>query len=397
MRYRSVKLAFSLLPFLVLPGCRSEAPQQLAQVRDSAGVRIVENRCPDDSPGPIWRLSAAPIVEIGVQEGDPDYELFGARSSARLSDGKIVVANAGAYELRWYDAAGSYLGTAGRQGGGPGEFEGIDRVARLAGDSVLAYDDEQNRISVFGAGGELARTATLRGPRGFLAGVFDDGSLLITAQVIEGLSEGLSRWKQGAFRYNGDGEFLDTLGVFPGIEWVIAIGESGVGMRSRPFGRSASFAVWGSTFYAGTQDEYEIAVYGADGDLVASVRLDCANPPVTAADIEAHKAEELAEAADEDERRQVRSELDGLPYPQEMPAYGRIAIDAEGNLWIAEYRPTGREQPRWLVFDSEYRLLGAVETPPVFVIHEIGSDYVLGRARDELGVEYIRLYQLVEP
>lgn len=397
MRTRGTKLVFPILPFLALAGCRGEGPRQLVQVRDSAGVRIVENRCPDDPSDPIWHLSSAPVVDIGVQAGDPDYELFGARNSTRLSDGKIVVANAGAHEVRWYDAEGLYLTKAGRRGGGPGEFEGLDRVARQAGDSILAYDDEHNRVSVFGPGGELARTATLKGPRGFLTGVFGDGSLLITAQAIEGLTEGLSRWKEAAFRYRGDGELLDTLGVFPGIEWVTEIRESGITSRSRPFGKSSSFAVWGSTFIVGTQDEYEIAVYGTDGDLVASIRLDCPAVPVTPSDIEEYKAEELADVADEDERRQVRSELDRLRYPPEMPAYGRIAVDAEGNVWVAEHRPPGHEQPRWMVFDGEYRVLGGVETPPGFVIHEIGSDYVLGRARDEYDVEHIRVYDLIKP
>ncbi len=238
---------------VLLSGCGGEPSRQLVQARDSAGVRIVESRCPDESSDLAWRLSPAPVVEIGVQAGDPDYELFGARSSTRLGDGKIVVANAGAHELRWYDAEGLYLTKAGRRGGGPGEFEGLDRVARLAGDSILAYDDERNRVSVFGPGGEPARTATLKGPRGFLTGVFGDGSLLITAQAIE------------------------------------------------------------------------------------------------------------------------------------------------GNVWVAEYRPPGHEQPRWLVFDGEYRMLGTVEIPPGFVVHEIGSDYVLGRARDEFDVEHIRLYDLIKP
>ena len=61
----------------------------------------------------------------------------------------------------------------------------------------------------------------------------------------------------------------------------------------------------------------------------------------------------------------------------------------------------------WAVFDGEGFLLGRVETPtglcepqcgePFGGIMEIGSDYVLATLRDELDVEYVRVYYLIKP
>ena len=90
-------------------------------------------------------------------------------------------------------------------------------------------------------------------------------------------------------------------------------------------------------------------------------------------------------------------ELNALPYPQTMPAYGRIMVDSDGNLWVPEYRPFGDEQPRWTVFDAEHRLLGSVETPLGFAVHEIGTDFVLGCLTDESDVQHIQLYALEKP
>jgi hypothetical protein len=86
-----------------------------------------------------------------------------------------------------------------------------------------------------------------------------------------------------------------------------------------------------------------------------------------------------------------------MPYPKHMPAYDKLIVDAEGNLWIEDYhRPTDKET-RWAVFDSTGQMLGAVTMPERFVPLEIGADYVLGRWQDELEVQYVREFGLEKP
>ena len=46
------------------------------------------------------------------------------------------------------------------------------------------------------------------------------------------------------------------------------------------------------------------------------------------------------------------------------------------------------------VFDAEGHVLGFVETPEGLEIHEIGEDYILGRVKDELGVDFIQVWPL---
>ena len=50
--------------------------------------------------------------------------------------------------------------------------------------------------------------------------------------------------------------------------------------------------------------------------------------------------------------------------------------------------------PVWTVFNPEGRVLGFVETPAGLDIYEIGEDYILGLATDELGVEYMQVWAL---
>jgi hypothetical protein len=60
--------------------------------RDSAGIRIIENRTPLLAEDRAWKLDSA-TIEIGAQEQDTTQQLFSLRASIRLSAGRIVIAN----------------------------------------------------------------------------------------------------------------------------------------------------------------------------------------------------------------------------------------------------------------------------------------------------------------
>jgi hypothetical protein len=139
---REPGLLLIVLSFAV--GCGAGERPQAHTSRDSAGVTIVENRRGAWGRRDSWRLSQTPLLDIGVCEGDPSYELFDAHSSVRLTDGTIVVANGGTQELRWYDATGTFVRSVGRSGGGPGEFTSLDDIALLGGDSVAAALDVEH-------------------------------------------------------------------------------------------------------------------------------------------------------------------------------------------------------------------------------------------------------------
>jgi hypothetical protein len=126
-------------------------------VRDSAGIAIVENRAPAWSETEAWRVADTATLQMGVAEGDPDHEFYQIAGVARLSDGTIVVANAGTQQLRYFAPDGSLRATAGRKGGGPGEFEMLTTLIGIPGDSVLTFDASHRRFSVFDASGRHVR------------------------------------------------------------------------------------------------------------------------------------------------------------------------------------------------------------------------------------------------
>lgn len=108
---------------------------------------------PDLASVETWALSEAPILEIGVREGEDPYQLHRVRGSLRLEDGRIVVLNAGSHELRYYDQAGSFLKSVGREGEGPGEFRDPAGLRRTRDGGLRVWDRGLLRASVFDTAG----------------------------------------------------------------------------------------------------------------------------------------------------------------------------------------------------------------------------------------------------
>jgi hypothetical protein len=368
-------------------------------VRDSAGIQIVENSGAAWEEGEGWRLSEQPVLQIGELDGPEEYQLYRVSGAIRLPDGRIVVANGG-HELRFYEANGSHVRSAGRKGGGPGEFEALGSLRAVGPDSLMAVDWQLQRVSFFDTRGAFLGSFPIPAVEGTgrprLIGRFGDGTLMVAGGRSFGADArgGLHVDSSLYVRVTPDGEPLDTMGSLPaGESFVIREGQ-GMTVTSRAFGRSPQHDLRGQRFYFGNGESYTVDVYSSQGTLEHRIRRVHDNLAVTEEDVRRFKEERLENATDPDWRPRTERSLAEMPYPATMPAYSRIILDSEGNLWVAPYRRPGDEQPRWDVFDPDGQWLGTVETPPDFRVTEIGADYVLGVYRDELDVEQVQLYTL---
>ena len=391
-------------------GCDTASPPPASVVRDSPGVRIVENAAPQWTAETAWRLSAEPMADIGVTEGDPNQELFRVRDAIRLANGHIVIVNAGTYQLRFFRYDGSYLYAAGRRGDGPGEFQSIRWVQSLGGDSLVAYDSRHDRLSYFSVGGEYGRSVTLqrgdRVPFGSAIGLFADGTALVrTDQRIR--QTGAFRRVELLYRFSADGQSsIDSIGWSAGRDIIQIPFDGGSLGGPLPFGRHTRYAVHDEQYYVATNDAYEIKVYASTGELRSVIRKRHENLPVTNQDLEAIQDvwEPRFRRVAAPHRPRARRMFDDVLLPETMPAFGRpmsareqtLHVDSEGNIWVLEYNRRGDDSVRWTVFEAGGVLLGALTAPDGLDILDIGSDYVLGMWRDEDDVEYVRLYELVK-
>lgn len=389
---------------LALAACGDQAFEApTAEIQDSAGVRVVVNPPPSPDTDPVCTVVDDPEVEIGVLDGDPEYQLFRVSGAVVLSDGRIAVANRGAHDLRMFDPEGGHLWSSGREGDGPGEFRSVELVDRFGPDSLLVHDFRQRRFSVFDDSGELARSfqvgdeEELRFPRpeGVLEGggvVVRQGAVYTAGQATTGADRGSSR----LYLVEPTGRVVDTLGEFPGAETFVLSRERSLSVWNLAFGRGAFVQVGRERIAVGTNDSYSVRILDAEGAPLHVVRQTREPVPTTEADFDAFAESQLADVESESRRASIRTMLADMPRHETFPAYEDTRLDRVGNLWVEEYRRPGDEQTVWQVFDRDGVLAARVRTPEGMDVLDIGDDYVLGLVRDDLDVERLRLHRLMK-
>ena len=377
------------------------SPALAAAVRDSADIRIVENSRPPSESRLDWRVGTEPAVSIGAREGEGPYMLHRAGDAFILSDGRIVVANMGSHELRVFDASGTHVATWGRRGEGPGEFNPFVQAHRWRGDSVLALYSPANHLSVLDSEGNFGRAFTLARDDSFfqVEAVSPVGAIVSSDWLPRSLDDGLVRPEDTYRLKDAKGDELSLLGSFPGTEWFnFWDGTRGWGAEIPHAHRISAFA-WGGLVAIAPNDTYEIRVFGLDGTLKRIVRRDHDLVVSTAAHMDAEIEDRVARRPEEERaewRRELREDFQQIPLPETFPAFAAATADLVDHLWVREYELPGEggANPVWTVFNPEGRVLGFVETPAGLDIYEIGEDYILGLATDDLGVEYIQVWAL---
>lgn len=373
-------------------------------VRDSAGVVIVNNRAPAWEGGSGWSLDPTPVLDLGSADAPRPYQFQDIVAAARLPDGGYVVADAGRNQLLFYDAAGRYQTTAGRPGGGPGEFRWLSTVT-VTGDSVLAYDRRLGRLSVFGPDASLRGTVQLAEPGdarhplhtyGF-AGVVDGRLVLAPRSFMpSGQSNVGTYWDSAAVLvYDMDGALLGKTAEPMGAEMFVSTrGSAGV-----LFGRTSWTTTTRASVFVADGRRYEIHVYGPDGRLRRVIRRAWQPQTVTREDRDSliHLVVRRGGFPTYDDPRAapLRGMLESAPTPDHLPAHSVILADPRGTLWVADYPLPWESGPlAWSIFDPDGTWLGRVDTPEGFTVLRLTGDALLGVQRDSLDVQHFQVLRI---
>jgi len=197
----------------------------------------------------------------------------------------VVVLDGGSSQLRFFDAQGRFLFSAGSRGEGPGEFRNPTRLRRTPGDSLQVWDAILGRLS-----------------------------------------------------------FFDLQGAFLGS----------------------------TAFSPSTEDPMPL-----DEWLYDRSWIDSPLPP--------------------EARGALRRAVLAMPVADSLGPPRFLLVTRQGRIWSTAVFPPASTASTWTVYDLRGQEVAVVELPARFELHDIGPDYVLGRFRDELDINYIRLYGLQKP
>lgn len=399
-----VRLGWLVAVSVLLAACGAgDAATPVAAVRDSAGIAIVENAWPDSAAAQWWTLEPQPVMDIGGAEVEDAYAVYQVNDVVRLSDGRIVVANSGSADVRYYSAAGEHLHTSGRRGEGPGEFQRPLRLVALPDDSVMVV--EGSRTTVLDPAGAYARDFTSVGTqaRASVVGRLSDGRLVATHGASFAPGDIVSGYQRPDIVFvtaTAAGDVQDTIVSVPGAERTVHVDGSGGDIRSvmisaPPYAKSTVYAVAGDALAVATQESPEIRVYGADGTPRRIMRTGKPMPAVTEAHLDAW-FERQREAMPPERREQFATRPDWPDAGRIVPPFAALEIDDAGNVWVADYDDRTNPPGAWSVHDGDGRLIARLRLPERFRAMHVGADFVLGVERDEFDVEHVRMYRIIK-
>jgi len=390
------RLALCVLA-VALVSCRDGSREGTYSVRDSSGIQIVSNPATVRGDSGCVAVDSVPMLTIGGAGAEGPYDVQRAGSALRLAEGGVVVLNGATSELRFFDSAGRYVRTFGRTGSGPGEFQSLAGLLWFGADTLMVADYGTARISLVSAAGALLGTIGLRGEfGGGLLGRLADGSLVFSAGrgYSPGAQTGRRRDPVYLLRVSREGAVLDTLGAFPDWESYVEGDAQRVMVTSAPFGRGTYFALTGGRVFVADNAEYRVRVY-ADGRRLERI-IERAYEPValTAAEVNREKAQRVRSTTRPQFLAQIERMYQRDRLPETLPAYGPVAVAADGWVWISGYSPAEDGRVRWNIFDAAGRLRCALALPSAFSVREIGHDFLLGVQTDADELQQVRLYGL---
>ncbi len=356
---------------------------------------------------------------IGTVDGPPPYQFARLAALDVDSDGNVYVLDSGHRRVRKYDRAGRYVTEMGGDGGGPGEFQRPPHGLlfelggmTLIGDSIVAVHDPWSWTLVrFLRDGAFLDEIGLEVPppdlvfaRRSLQLVDLGGGWLLMHHTYPfgvGAASSPSDGQHVLVRVTSDGSQFDTLITYRQDDIVHrTLDERHAEFFPRPFAARWHWAVGPEGRIAfGHGATYDIAVYDRSGEpLVRFTRtVDAAS--VTAQHIAAfRRAFPFGDGMDTllpPVRRAAASLLQDLEFPVHWPMFDDIEYDGIGRIWVRRHPLPDDSASQWDVFGTDLTYLGFVDLLLDLAVLKITFGRIFGRVRDENGVDFLRVYEIV--
>ncbi|MCY3611055.1 MAG: hypothetical protein OXH51_05920 [Gemmatimonadetes bacterium] len=347
-------------------------------------------------------LADEPLVRVGMLDGPMEYLFGDVVGAIRLPDGSLVVADEQSYNVRKFDAAGRHLWTSGREGEGPGEYEGLRLLRNCPGAAITVFDWVLDRLTELDTEGHVTDTRALNavGVNPYSEPMCSpDGSLVFTPWPetdYASLTVGeIYRWSMSLHRTRGD-SVIDLRSGIPGTERFF----SGGGTGPREWGKVMVFAATGTGVWYGSGDDYELEHVDWNGRVTRIARWAGPDRAVTTEHLDRYLRAYLARYDTPAERRHFESERwQGIrnDLPEQFPSFetdGLMALP-DGSLWVATFG--------WRAPDRELHLLdpsgawvGRLTIPARAALLDAGPDWVLLLERGEFDEQSVAVYELVE-
>jgi hypothetical protein len=334
---------------------------------------------------------ARAIHPVEVMASGPGAQLTHVTALDADSRGRIYVADMFQPSVLVLSPDGRVLRRIGHRGAGPGEFRSVRDVQVLPGDSLLVYDANLVRVSVFAPdSGRPAYVVNLAerlpgAPPFHLARAPATGGYLAQFQawLAFGPGNALEPRRDSLVLLGPDGTPRAWVATFAAAPFLVAR----TSVTPHPFGRRAVARLdsRGRILFAWT-DSLAVTIYSASGERRGGFGYRYAPPAITRGDVRA------ALDAMGQSRQLFENVLDDS-LPERWPALQDLRVDDRDRLWIRLSGPAD-QLAEWAVFAADGRYTRSVLLPPRTTLHAVRSGRVYADRVDSAGVPRVVGFEL---
>jgi hypothetical protein len=376
----------------------------------------------DGTPGafPAEPLTAALELRVGSAD-DPELAFTWFRDLEVGPDGRIYTLHPQEHAIRMHDANGAFLGSFGRAGEGPGEFDSPSPMG-LLGDTLWVLDHGRYRFSFFDLDGQFLGSRVVpidlgtdpNHPPPRPTGLLADGTIAGASPAWSHLVASGDIDSSAVLRLDSSGSTVDTIAAYSvaNTAWEVRDPNDERSMRlyrQQPFSDTELVTVSRQVPRVVRVDRrlptgseapaLRVTALTLDGDTVFARAYSYTPIPIEAALVDSI-IENLAASMS-------RAQFPGAPTRERaaewarrsllVPAYHppvtQLLVGRDGSVWLCAER-TGGPTAAWRVLSPDGDPLGVVQFPARFVPLLADGDLVWGSEYDELDVPYIVRYRV---
>ena len=142
-----------------LLSCSSEKSMWQGVVEEVDGVTIVRNPIEPMYEDEVFALEEELIIGKDKKKGEPEFIRIWAIQVDE--NGNIYVLDSKPYLIKIFSSSGDYIREFGKEGQGPGEWQGPHSFEVLSNGNIVVCDSSNKRLSFFSNEGELIKDISI--------------------------------------------------------------------------------------------------------------------------------------------------------------------------------------------------------------------------------------------
>lgn len=367
-----------MLCILFISGFMSSAGGQETKTADD--VKIIQNK---KQPDPPEGTPTKFIMELDMVIGESDdlEKSFSQLSSFVVDDdGTIYALDFKEQKIKVFGAGGQFVRSFGEKGQGPGELQ-MSAGIFLAPENRLAVNDAQARkIVYFTKQGKYIEHVSYATRLQLISLIMDSQGNFIGRELkLEG--------EEMFFEIAKFDSRLNSLFSLDKIGFPIPIPGSGNKINLMDAVSIYQLDSAGNIYYGRNRD-YEINMYTPAGKLVKSIRKDFQPQKITEED-----KEEILSRMDQVNTAGLVNLREMFEFPKMFPPFQLFTVDEEGRIIVRTWEK-GKEKDEFVhdIFDAEGRFIARFPAKVNFSVWKNGKGYAA--EENEEGFSVIKCFKI---